>query len=95
MFVDVKEINNFLIAGSAAPLKENGVCLAGGGGAAYIIVVPNLRVGGLGMSGSISSTSVDVTGLRRDAKLNVGFGGVTVEYVFNLAEHLDLHYSYS
>lgn len=90
LFVDVKEVNNFLQAGKAAPLKDNGMFLAGGGGAAYIMLVPNLRVGGLGMSGSLSSTSLDGSGLRRDAELHVGFGGVTLEYVFSLAEHLDL-----
>jgi hypothetical protein len=90
LFVDVKEVNNFLQAGKAAPLKDNGVFLAGGGGAAYIMLVPNLRVGGLGMSGSLSSTSLDASGLRRDAELHVGFGGVTLEYVFTLAEHFDL-----
>jgi hypothetical protein len=90
LFVDVKEVNNFLQAGKGAPLKDNGVFLTGGGGAAYIMIVPNLRVGGVGMGGSISSTSLDATGLRRDAELHVGFGGVTVEYVVPLIEHLDI-----
>lgn len=90
LFVDVKEINNFLVAGKAAPLKEDGVFMSGGAGAAYIMVVPNLRVGGVGMSGSISSTSLDATGLRRDAELHVGYGGVTFEYVVALAERFDV-----
>jgi hypothetical protein len=90
LFVDVKEINSFLVGGKGAPLKDDGVFLSGGAGAAYIMVVPNLRVGGMGMSGSISSTSLDATGLRRDAELHVGFGGVTVEYVLPLVERFDL-----
>ncbi len=88
--VDVGPINDFLTKASAAPLKNNGVFMYGGAGAAYIVVIPNLRVGGVGMSGSISSTSLDATGLRRDAKLTVGFGAVTIEYVLPLFDRLDI-----
>jgi hypothetical protein len=88
--VDVGPINDFLSAGKGAPLNNNGVVLYGGAGAAYILLVPNLRVGGMGMGGSIESTSLDALGIRRDAKLHVAFGGVTVEYVIPLIEHLDL-----
>jgi hypothetical protein len=52
--------------------------------------IPNLRVGGLGMSGSLKSTSLDAFGLRRDAELTVGFGGVTIEYVVPVVERLDV-----
>ena len=90
LFVDVKEINSFLQAGSAAPLKNDGVFLTGGAGAAYIMVVPNLRVGGMGMSGSIKSTSLHGSGLRRDVELSVGFGGMTFEYVVPVIERLDV-----
>ena len=90
LFPNVKPINDFLVAGGAAPLKDNGVFMLGGTGAAYIMIVPNLRVGGLGMSGSISSTSLDVaTNIRREAQLKIGYGGVTVEYVVPIFEHLD------
>jgi hypothetical protein len=90
IFPNVKPINDFLVAGGAAPLKDNGVVMLGGTGAAYIMVIPNLRVGGLGMSGSISSTSLDAaTNIRRDVQLKIGYGGVTVEYVVPLFEHLD------
>jgi hypothetical protein len=90
IFPNVKPINDFLVAGGAAPLKDNGVFMLGGTGAAYIMIVPNLRVGGLGMSGSTSSTSLDVaTNIRRDVQLKIGYGGVTVEYVVPILEHLD------
>lgn len=90
LFLDVKPINEVLRPAKGAPFKDSGVFLAGGAGAAYIMVVPNLRVGGMGMSGSIRSTSLDEFGVRRDAQLGVGFGGVTVEYVFPLIDRLDL-----
>jgi hypothetical protein len=88
--VNVNPINDFLVSGKGAPLKDQGVFMYGGAGSVYILVVPNLRVGGVGMSGSSSSVSIDPQGVRRDAKLNVGFGGVTVEYVFTLMDRMDL-----
>lgn len=90
LFVDTAPINNFILLNKGAALKTSGVYLNGIGGSAYIMFVPNLRVGGLGMSGKSSSTSLDAFGVRRDVELNVGFGGVTVEYVLPLAERLDI-----
>jgi hypothetical protein len=90
LFADLKPVNDFLVAGKATPLSENGIFMAGGSGAAYIMLVPNLRVGGVGMSGSQKSTSLDAaTGIRRDAQVTVGYGGVTVEYVLPIAERFD------
>ena len=88
--VNVGPINEFLTGAGAAPLRNNGVFMFGGAGAAYIMIIPNVRVGGVGMSGSISSTSLDAAGLRRDAKLVVGYGGVTVEYVVPIMDRLDV-----
>lgn len=90
LFLDVKPINEFLEPAKGAGLKDDGVLLAGGAGAAYIMIVPNLRVGGMGMGGSIKSTSLDAFGVRRDAELSVSFGGVTFEYVIPVVERLDL-----
>lgn len=92
LFVDVKPINDFLVPAGGAPLKENGVFLWGGGGAAYIMLLQNFRVGGVGMSGSIKSTRLDAFGVRRDAELHVGFGGVTLEYTTPVVERLDVSF---
>jgi len=90
IFPNIKPINDFLVGGNAAPLKENGIFMLGGAGAAYIMIVPNLRLGGVGMSGSTSSTALDVsTNIRRDVKLNIGYGGLTVEYVIPIMERFD------
>jgi hypothetical protein len=92
--VDLEPINAMMKASGIAPFDQKGVWLWGGAGAAYIMLVPNLRVGGLGMSGSVSTgASVPVAGVgqvRRDAEVRVGFGGVTVEYVVPLAERFDM-----
>lgn len=89
LFADMKPINAELRQAGGAALREGGIPMYGGGGAAYIMFVPNLRVGGLGMSGSIGSTSLDPAGVRRDADVTVGFGGVTIEYVIPVVDRLD------
>ena len=59
LMMDVKPINSFITAGRGAALKEGGVFMTGGAGAAYIMVLQNVRVGGMGMSGGLKSTSLD------------------------------------
>ena len=90
LFVDVGPLNSFLVAAGAAPLKDNGVFLFGGAGSVYIGLVNNLRVGGVGMGGGITSRSVDAQGIRKDAEFDIGFGGITFEYVIPVASRLDL-----
>jgi hypothetical protein len=90
LFMDVKPINAFITAGRGAALKEGGVFMTGGAGAAYIMVLQNVRLGGMGLSGGLKSTSLDGIGIRRDVELSVGMGAVTIEYVVPVAQHLDL-----
>jgi hypothetical protein len=89
LFPDLGPVNDFLIAGRATPMNNKGIFMVGGAGAAYIMLVPNLRVGGVGMSGNQKSTSLDPTGLRREAEIKVGYGGVTIEYVIPIMEKFD------
>jgi len=89
LLMDMKPINEYVVKSNGAALSENGIFMLGGAGAAYIMLVPNLRVGGMGMSGSVSSSSL-LNGVRRDSEVHVGFGGLTIEYVVPLADHLDL-----
>ena len=89
--VDVTEVNTFLQGTGAGSLSDGGIFMNGGAGAIYILVVPNLRVGGMGMGGGISSSQLDpATNIRRDVEMSVGLGGVTVEYVVNIVPRLDV-----
>ena len=88
--VNMAPINEFLVGANAAPLSDNGVMMYGGAGAIYILVVKNFRVGGMGMSGSTSSSTTDASGVRRDAELGTGFGGLTFEYVFPVFRRFDI-----
>jgi hypothetical protein len=91
LFMDAKPINDFLKLSNAAPVGDNGVFLYGGAGSAYIMLVKNLRVGGIGMSGHSKSSVIDpVTSIKRDAKLTAGYGAITFEYVVPIVERLDL-----
>jgi len=90
--VDVAPVNEFLTGTGAQPLKDNGIFMFGGAGAIYILVVKNFRVGGMGLSGSISSSGVDASGLRRDVDFGVGLGGLTFEYVVPIVRRLDLSF---
>lgn len=60
-------------------LSSKGMLVYGGGGYAYIMLVDNLRIGGIGLSGT-QSTSGFNNGFNKEVKYNYGLGGVTVEY---------------
>jgi hypothetical protein len=92
LFMDLAPINDFLNGAKMGRPFDNGpVFMDGGAGAVYIIVVKNLRVGGIGMGGSRTVSVVDAaTAIRRDATIKAGYGAVTIEYVVPLMQHLDL-----
>lgn len=61
------------------PTLSNGMFIYGGGGFAYIMLVDNLRLGGMGLSGTQSSNGV-IEGLNVEVKYSYGLGGFTAEY---------------
>lgn len=89
LFVDTAPINKYLQGAGGEPFAEDGLYLHGGGGAIYIMVLPNVRVGGMGMSGS-TMTSKSVNGVRKESELSVGFGGLTFEHVWTLGGKFDV-----
>ncbi len=50
------------------------------GGFAYVMVVKNLRIGGLGFGAGNSTQKITIDGLVKKAVYSYGGGGVTVEY---------------
>ncbi|MCX7876647.1 MAG: hypothetical protein N2321_10845 [Melioribacteraceae bacterium] len=73
-----KEIKNF-----GLPEMSNNLFTFGGGGYVYLMIVENLRVGGIGFGGSKSvKGSVFLSGnkLNREVDYDFGFGGLTLEY---------------
>lgn len=68
-------------------LSSSGMFLWGGGGYAYIMLIDNLRLGGIGLGGSTSSNGV-VSGYNREVVYSFGLGGVTVEYTLPFIKHV-------
>lgn len=68
-------------------LSNSGMLLLGGGGYAYIMFVDNLRLGGIGLSGS-TSTSGKIGNMNKEIKYNYGFGGVSVEYTLPFVKYI-------
>jgi hypothetical protein len=60
-------------------VSNSGMVMWGGGGYAYIMILDNVRLGGIGLSGT-TSTSGNVLGNNRQLDYSFGLGGVTVEY---------------
>lgn len=88
LFWDVDAFNNILPT-SVQKFDKSPMILTGGQGFAYIMLVENLRIGGMGAGGS-SKTSAISGGFRRDVEVAVNFGGVTIEYAIAIFERLDV-----
>lgn len=88
LFWDVDAFNG-LLPTSVQKLDRSPMLLTGGQGFAYIMLVENLRIGGMGAGGS-SQTSAIAGPFRRDVKVDISFGGVTIEYAIPIVERLDI-----
>jgi hypothetical protein len=89
LFLDMTPINQILAANNCAPFDGDGLFMMGGQGYGYIMFLPNVRVGGMGGSGTRISTSIQGN-VRRQVELSAGFGGVTIDYVFSVLPRLDI-----
>lgn len=79
-FLNTVELNGALGAKGLPQLDEQGLFLFGGQGYAYVMFVPNLRIGGIGYGGSTEARR-DADGRYQSTRLDVGAGGVLLEYV--------------
>ena len=87
--IDVGPINQMLKGQGLADFNKGNLFMLGGEGYGYILLVPNLRIGGIGMSGSVTSKTVSGN-VVREVKLSAGYGGVTMEYTIPLVPRLDI-----
>lgn len=90
LFLDFSPINQFLRNNNAAPFNQSPIVMLGGQGYGYILVLQNVRIGGIGASGSVTSKSLDALGIERDVNLSVGYGGVTIDYVYPVMSRVDV-----
>jgi hypothetical protein len=89
MFIDFGPINELMRSQNLGEFDKTRLYAIGGQGYAYILVVPNLRVGGMGLTGS-TAVKTQSGNVVREVDLHAGYGGVTVEYVYNLFPRLDI-----
>lgn len=79
LFPDMSEINKQISEFKVGEFSTNGIFTFGGSGFAYIKIVDDLRIGGIGFGGSTSNEAV-VDGYNREAKYSLGGGALTIEY---------------
>lgn len=88
-FTNVDPLNVKLKELGIPELSKNGVFTTGGGGYIYIGFVKNLRVGGMGFSGS-TSKKVSTESNLSEASYSFGGGGLTLEYTLPLIKDIGL-----
>ena len=76
---NLSPVNNEMKNIGMPELSTSGFYSSGIAGFIYIGFVKNLRVGGMGFGGSLSSKQ-NVNGVNREVIYNLGGGGLTVEY---------------
>ncbi len=82
---------NLKIKSIGLPELSNGMFLFGGGGYAYIMIVDNVRIGGIGLSGTQSTSGhVRVAAWQNEVKYNYSFGGLTIEYTLPFVKNVAL-----
>jgi hypothetical protein len=81
------DLNAALKSAGMPAMQTNSMYLAGGEGYGYIMFLPNVRMGGMGLGGDI--TSSDPNSLK-EVKCEIAYGGFLVDYVVPVVEHLDV-----
>ncbi|NOX66191.1 MAG: hypothetical protein GXO85_10490 [Chlorobi bacterium] len=81
MFPNYDDINKQLPALGISEKFEGGLLTWGGSGYVYLMIINNVRVGGMGYGGS-SSVSSNIDGFNREVIYGLGGGAFTIEYTF-------------
>ena len=87
VFPNLDPINTQIKEMKIDPLSTSGMIAIGGGGYAYVMLVDNLRIGGMGVTGT-KSTNGNVGGLNKEVKYNCSFGGVSFEYTLPFIQNV-------
>lgn len=84
------EINKTLQSIGMPALSSDPMVLVGGEGYGYIMFLPNLRIGGFGMGGHRSVSTLDAANVRKDVEYHVSYGGFLIDYVVPVAHRFDI-----
>ena len=82
-------INNELKSTGLSDLSTSGFYSSGGAGFFYLGFIKYLRIGGMGYSGSVS-TSAEVAGINKEVNYKLGGGGLSVEYTLPIVKDIGL-----
>ena len=82
-------INNELKSTGLSDLSTKGFYSSGGAGFFYLGFIKYLRIGGMGYSGSVS-TSAEVAGINKEVIYKLGGGGLSVEYTLPIVKDIGL-----
>ena len=91
LFLNLDPINQIMRKENLAEFDSRGLFMLGGQGYAYVMFVPNLRVGYINMGGHMRSRTLDPsTKIVREVELSVGYSGATFDYTIPVAPRVDV-----
>ncbi|MFA3784102.1 hypothetical protein ABRY23_13665 [Melioribacteraceae bacterium 4301-Me] len=79
VFPNLSPINDELNKLGIDEFSTSGMLNFGGSGYAYIMLIDNLRIGGIGFGGTLSRSKI-INGYSNEINYNYGIGGLTIEY---------------
>lgn len=86
---DLTVINQNVESFGVGKFPTSGFFAQGGTGFISIAIIKNVRIGGMGMGGSVKNSAV-VNGQRREAVYSTGIGGLTIEYTLPFVKYVAL-----
>ena len=87
---NMDDLNSALPAG-VDKFSNSGFLGFGGSGYVYLMLIDNLRIGGIGLSGTTTSTG-SRDGFNKEVEYSIGLGGVTVEYTLPFIESIGVSF---
>ncbi len=84
---DLGDLNKMMPAAGIDNFSNSGFMGYGGSGYVYLMVIDNLRIGGIGFSGTTARTGFK-DGFNKEADYSLGLGGVTLEYTLPFVESI-------
>lgn len=79
------DLNTMLPAAGVERFSNSGFMGYGGSGYVYLMFIENLRIGGIGISGTTTRTGIK-DGFNKEIQYSIGLGGVTLEYTLPFVE---------
>jgi hypothetical protein len=86
---NLDDLNKMMPAAGVENFSKSGFMSWGGSGYIYIMAIENLRIGGIGISGTTSRTGAK-DGFNKEVEYSMGLGGVTLEYTLPFVEKIGI-----